>query len=189
MKTKRIAVWAVVLGVCAGGAVLLAHCDTMDGPVVRDARMALELGNANLILKWVQPRDEKELADAFRLALKVRVLGSEARELADRFLFETLVRLHRSGEGVAYSGLKPAGTPIDERVLAADRAIDTGDLKPLEKLVPAPRVPELRGLFARALERKNFAADDVTAGREYVAAYVRFFHYAEGDEDGGHHHE
>lgn len=189
MIAKRFVVWTIMLGVCAGGVMLLAHCDTMDGPVVGDARKALELGNVNLILKWVRPRDEKELADAFRLALKVRVLGSEARELADRFLFETVVRLHRAGEGVAYAGIKPAGSPVDERVRAADRAIDTGDLKPLEKMIPAPRVPELRELFARALERRNFAVDDVAAGREYIAAYVRFFHYAEGEEHGGHHRE
>lgn len=168
-----------------------AHCDTMDGPVVLDAKKALEQGNVNIILKWVQPASEKELADVFKLALKVRGLGPEARELADRYLFETLIRLHRAGEGMPFEGVKPSGTPIDEKVRAADQAIATGDLAPLEKMVTKDMVPELRKLFAKALSLKKFAVDDVRAGREYVEAYVRFFKFAEGEkeEHGAHQHK
>ncbi len=168
-----------------------AHCDTMDGPVVLDARKALAQGNVNIILKWVQPASEIELAHVFKLALKVRGLGPEARELAERYLFETLVRLHRAGEGMPFTGVKPTGTPIDERVKAADRAIATGDLAPLEKMVAQKMAPELRELFARALSLKAFAVDDVRAGREYIEAYVRFFKFAEGEKEdhGAHRHE
>ena len=31
-----------------------AHCDGLDGPVVQAAQQALETGNVNLVLVWVQ---------------------------------------------------------------------------------------------------------------------------------------
>jgi hypothetical protein len=88
----------------------IAHCDTLDGPVVRDARAALEARDVTPVLKWVEAEKEPEVREAFRHALAVRALGPEARTLADRFFFETLVRVHREGEGEPYTGLKPAGT-------------------------------------------------------------------------------
>ncbi len=51
------------------------------------------------LLKWVRKEDEKEIRTVFAASLAVRVKGKEARELAGRFLFETLVRVHRAGEG------------------------------------------------------------------------------------------
>ena len=36
----------------------IAHCDGLDGPVVKAARNALEMGNVNLVLIWVQKKDE-----------------------------------------------------------------------------------------------------------------------------------
>ena len=42
-----------------------AHCDTADGPAVTDGRRALETGNINLALKWIQSDAEAELAVVF----------------------------------------------------------------------------------------------------------------------------
>jgi len=36
----------------------LAHCDTLDGPVIKDARTALEKDDITPVLKWVQKKDE-----------------------------------------------------------------------------------------------------------------------------------
>jgi hypothetical protein len=85
------------------------HCDTLDGPVVRCCKSALEKGNVNLILPWVPEKAEEELEKAFKKTLLVRKQGKEAAELADYWFFETTVRLHREGEGAPYTGLKPAG--------------------------------------------------------------------------------
>lgn len=159
-----------------------AHCDTMDGPVVADARKALETGNAGYALKWVKPDVENEAREAFALSLKVRGLNEDAKKLADRFFFETIVRLHRQGEGIAYTGIKPSGTPVDEKIKAADLAISTGDLSPLKKIVPAEKIKELTALFEKALALKSFDINNVEAGRKYVEAYVSFFHFAEGEE-------
>lgn len=76
-----------------------AHCDTLDGPVVAAARKALDSGNVNLILVWVQKKDEGEIRNMFQKAVAVRKAGGQAKELADMYFFETLVRIHRAGEG------------------------------------------------------------------------------------------
>lgn len=160
----------------------LAHCDTKDGPVVLAAIKAIEQNNVNYVLIWVQPADEKELKEAFELTMKVRGLSPETKILADNYFFESLVRLHRSGEGIAYTGIKPAGTPIDEKILAADKSIASGNLAPLQNLISKDRIPELKTRFEKAMSLKNFDVNNVKAGREYIEAYVQFFHFAENEE-------
>jgi hypothetical protein len=109
----------------------------------------------------------------------VRTLGPEARALADRFFFETLVRVHREGEGAPYTGLKPAGTAIDPGIAASDTALETGSVDPLVKLLSSEVDRGLRQRFAAAAAARTHAAESVEKGRQYVAAYVAFMHYAE----------
>lgn len=163
-----------------------AHCDTMDGPAAQDGRLALESGNANHALKWVGPEYETELREIFALAQDARGQGREAREVADRWFLENLVRIHRAGEGEPYTGLKPSGTAIDEKVTAADRCVESGTLEPLNSLVPAARLPELQERLDAVLAHKGYAVDDLEAGRAYVGAYVSFFKFAEGEEHAHH---
>ena len=158
-----------------------AHCDTKDGPVVADAIKAIEHNNINYVLKWVQPANEKDINEAFELTMKVRTHSPEAAKLADNYFFETLVRIQRSGEGVPYTGIKPPGTPVDEKILAADKSIALGNLSPLNNLVPKGKFAELKKRFDRALSLKKFDVNNVQAGREYIEAYVQFFHFAEGE--------
>lgn len=163
--------------------VSFAHCDTMDGPLIKDAKIAIDKNNVNYVLKWVQQENETEIREAFSLAMKVRKSGADAQLLADKYFFETVVRLHRNGEGVPYTGIKPSGTPIDEKVLAADKSIEKGTLSPLEDLVPKEMLPELQERFGKAMALKNFDVNNITAGREYIEAYVQFFKYAEGEAE------
>jgi hypothetical protein len=157
----------------------LAHCDTLDGPVVRDARAALDAGEVTPVLKWVPPDREAEIREVFEQAMTVRARGPEARALADRFFFETLVRVHRDGEGAPYTGLKPAGSPVDPAVAASDEALESGNVEPLVELI-THRIDEgLRGRHARAVVARRHAGESVERGREYVAAYVDLMHYAE----------
>jgi len=76
------------------------HCDTLDGPVVTAAKRALETGKVNLILPWAPKAAEEEIKSAFGRAQQVRKLGKAAADLADYWFFETVVRLHRAGEGL-----------------------------------------------------------------------------------------
>jgi hypothetical protein len=156
-----------------------AHCDTLDGPVVQTARKALETGKANPVLAWVRPQDEGEIQAAFARALAVRKAGPEARALADTWFFETLVRVHRAGEGAPYTGLKPAGQDLGPAVQAADRAVDTGSSEAVEKLLADAARTGARERFAR-LKAQRRPAEDVAAGRAWVEAYVPFVHYVEG---------
>jgi len=158
---------------------LWAHCDGLDGPVVKAAQKALETRNVALVLIWVRPTDEPEIRAAFDKTLAVRRLGPQALALADRYFFETLVRVHRAGEGAPYTGLKPAGRDLGPAIPAADRAIDIGQVEPVVALF-AQRLDEgIREHFRAAAAARNFRTDDVSAGRRYVQAYVEFIHYVE----------
>lgn len=91
---------------------VLAHCDSLDGPVVKAAQRALDTRNPAFALIWVQEKDEPEIRSTFERTLAVRALSPQAKALADRFFFETLVRVHRAGEGAPFTGLKPDGLDL-----------------------------------------------------------------------------
>jgi hypothetical protein len=158
---------------------VLAHCDTMSGPVVAAARIALDKGDVTPVLKWVRPGDEKEIRAAFTRAVAARSGGKEARELADTWFFETLVRIHRAGEGAPYTGLAPVGTPVEPPILLADKALAAGDPAELVRAVSGNVADGIRERFARASEAKKHAEESVGKGREFVAAYVELTHYVE----------
>lgn len=163
-----------------------AHCDTMEGPAVADGELALRTGNINHALKWVSAADTDELSRIFTQTQAVRGVSEDVRFVADRWFLENMVRIHRAGEGVAYTGIKPLGVPVDPRVKAADEAIAAGVLDPLVGLVPAEQMAELEKRFSTVLGRKEFDVNDVAAGRSYLDAYVQFFHLAEGDHQDHH---
>lgn len=150
------------------------HCDTLDGPVVKAARKALETGNVNHILPWVHEGAEAELREAFRRATVARRSGGEAAELADLWFFETAVRLHRQGEGAPYNGLKPAGLDWGPVVPRAERAVETGDASDAIGFVVGEVRDELQRRFERAVATKGFGVDDVPAAREHVQAVLGF---------------
>lgn len=156
-----------------------AHCDSLDGPVVKAAQRALDTGNVNLVLIWVQKDDEPEIREAFERTLAVRRLSPEARELADLYFFETLVRIHRAGEGEPYTGLKPAGRELGPAIPAADKALESGSTEDVEELLTQAMWDGIQERFRRARARRLYRSGDVVAGREYVEAYVVFLHYVE----------
>ncbi len=160
-------------------ALALAHCDTLDGPVVADARAALDKGDVTPVLKWVTKEEEAAVTAAFKKTLAVRAMGPEAKDLADMYFFETLVRLHRAGEGAPYTGLKPAGE-VEPVVAAADKAIADGNVDTLARETASAAEKGVRERFARVIETRKRKDESVAAGREYVEAYVTFVHYIEG---------
>jgi hypothetical protein len=154
-----------------------AHCDSMDGPVVQAARAALASSNVNLALVWVKRDNEQSIRDLFAKTLQVRKLGPAAQEMADMYFFETLVRVHRAGEGEAYTGLKPAGyyKGVYE---AADRALRKDDLTDLNML-PVALSHKLEQLHKAAVAASKYPQGDVQAGREFVEKYTLYMHYIE----------
>ncbi|HDP95775.1 MAG TPA: hypothetical protein ENN40_10520 [Candidatus Aminicenantes bacterium] len=156
-----------------------AHCDTLNGPVVVEAKAALEKGDVTPLLKWVTKEHEAEIKTAFKKTLVVRTKGPEAKELADMYFFETLVRIHRAGEGAPYTGLKPAGH-VEPPVAAADRAIEVGSVDELAKNIGQAAEKAVKERFELVMDAMKHKDESVEAGRKYVAAYVIFVHYVEG---------
>ena len=157
----------------------LAHCDSMDGPVVHDAQRALSEANLTPVLKWVTQEDEDEIRSAFQMTLAVRGESDAAMQVADRYFYETVIRVHRASEGEGFTGLKPAGS-VDPAIAAADRALQTGQVGPLaDELASAVR-HGVEERFADAYQKRQVAEESVAQGREYVEAYVQFTHFAEG---------
>lgn len=170
------------------------HCDTMDGPVVKAAELAIETENINYILPFVALEYDEELRKAFRKTLSVREESADAAELADRWFFETAVRLHRMGEGEPYTGLKPAGLDWGPVVPRAENAIKTEDLDDLKNFVLKAVSEALEWRFKSAVSQKDYKLNDVDAARAYVNAMLNFvlfsndlYRYVEGgseeDED------
>ena len=170
---------AIVMAALPSGPVY-AHCDGMDGPVVKAAQEALAKGDVNLVLIWVRKNEEAEIRRAFEQTVNVRKLSSQARELADMYFFETLVRIHRAGEGAPYTGLKPAGRDLGPAIPAADQALKSGEIATLTNLLVEKMRTGLLDRFKKAMEAKSFMVQEVDAGREYIEAYVTYIHYVEG---------
>ncbi|HEY3298315.1 MAG TPA: DUF6448 family protein [Armatimonadota bacterium] len=165
----------------------VAHCDTLDGPVVTDAKTALDRGDVTPVLKWVKPADEAEIRQAFFQTVRVRGLNADARKLADFYFFETVVRIHRAGEGVPYTGLKAAGAEVDPGIAAADKSLATGKAAPVIAMVQEDVAKGITLRFEHAMELKRHMNESVDQGRKYVEAYVEYIHYVErlvGDASG-----
>lgn len=181
MTRSRFAI-GVALGALlslSGVPAAFAHCDTLDGPVVAAAREALDQNNPNLVLIWVSKENENVITTAFDKAVSVRKLNPAAKEMADMYFFETLVRIHRAGEGAPYTGLKPAGTDLGPAVPAADKAIASGDVAPVAKLLIETMEAGLTEQFEKVRVRKTYDKNDIAAGRDYVESYVSYVHYVE----------
>jgi hypothetical protein len=162
-----------------------AHCDGVDGPVAVAARQALETGNVNLALPYAPASAEEEIVARFAQARAVRASGGEAQELADRAFMETVVRLHRVGEGAEFTGLQPAGVDYGPVVPAAEQALETRDLSELRAILIADIDRELAERLAHAKELEGATLepsnhDQVSAARERINAELAFVLYAEG---------
>ncbi len=158
-------------------AVARAHCDTFSGPVIADARLALEKADVAPALKWIKPEDEAELQAAFQKTMNVRSKGTDAREIADRYFFETLARLHRKGENAPFTGLRDEA--VEHPIALAEDALRSGSAEELTKEMSAQVLAGLRQRFAAVSEARKHANESVASGREYVARYVEFMHYIE----------
>ena len=183
MKTRNVNLKRLIVAAAVASALMwslpaAAHCDTLDGPVVAAARKALDSDNVNLILVWVQKKDEAEIRNHFQKTVAVRKAGGQAKELADMYFFETLVRIHRAGEGAGYTGLKPAGK-IEPPIAAADKSLESGKLQEVAQLISKRTEQGLHRHFEDLMKKKKYNPNDVSAGRAFASAYVEYTHYVE----------
>lgn len=156
------------------------HCDTMDGPVVKAAARALEEKDVALVLPYVPKDGEEEVKQRFAAVVELRDQGSQARELADRHFFETVVRLHRAGEGEPFAGLKPAGLDPGPVIPVAERALETGSADELVHLLCDTVAERARTQLQTVLALREETNGDVEANRRYVSAMLGFQVWAHG---------
>lgn len=153
---------------------IYAHCDTLDGPVVKDAKIALQNKDVTPVLKWIKAENEKDIKELFNKTLAEIAHNPNNKEAAEMKFFSELVRIHRAGEGASFEGLKPAGE-VEPIVKAADEAIEKGSIGELNKTLTAGTEER----FNRVMATIRHKDESVKAGREYVEAYVDFMHYVE----------
>ncbi len=178
------------------------HCDSLDGPVVTAARRALEADDVDLVLPFVPEHAEAEVRAMFASVQSARGLGEAAREVADRLFFETVVRVHRAGEGAPYDGLKPAGLDVGPVIPLAERAIETGSAQAVTEYLTGVLSDELKHRLDEVNTLAAVKERSVPDGRAYVEAMLGFQVYshhllqalhapAHGDagHSGGHSHE
>ena len=156
------------------------HCDSLDGPVVVAARQALVAADVDVVLPFVHAEGEAEVRDAFDRALKVRELGPEARDLADRWFFETTVRVHRAGEGAGFAGLKPAGLDVGPVIPAAEQALKTGVADDLKAVLCDSVREAVTERHRHAMALKRHADEDVVSARAWVEAMLGLQVWAHG---------
>lgn len=158
-----------------------AHCDSVNGPVVLAAQAALEDGDVNLILPYVKEEQEAELRAAFDQATAVRAAGGDAQALADRYFFETAVRLHRLGEGASYTGLKDH-TEADPALEAAEGALTDGSLDEVYHVLDAAIREEVEARYQAVLDARAAEAKkpNVETARARVEAELGFETYIAG---------
>lgn len=191
IKIKTLMASVIAAGLMFGAQSAQAHCDSVDGPVAKAAQKALDAGNVNLALPFAPAKAEPELKAAFAQSLKVRTLSPQAKALADRAFIEVTVRLHRAGEGAAYTGLKPAGLDYGPAIPAAERAIATGDLAKVKALIDEEiqhglhaRLSHVREAQQASIEPRT--ADDVAAARARASAELGFVTYVESLRQAAH---
>lgn len=182
MKSINQVVFMIVAAVWFGLLVTpqfaAAHCDTLDGPVIKDARSALEKKDITPVLKWVQTKDEAQMQKVFKQALVAAKKGTKDQEQSEHHFFETLVKIHRAGEGAPFTGLKPAGE-VEPVIVAADTALVSDSAEELIKLVTDSVAKGVHERHSRAVELYKHKDESVEAGRKYVEAYVEYTHYVE----------
>jgi len=150
----------------------------MDGPVVTAARQALDAKNVNLILPYVPEDGADEVRSAFEKVLRARKADPAAREVADLYFFETVVRIHRAGEGAPYTGLKPAGLDEGPVIPVAEKAIETGSPDALIGMLTDALRDQVRHRFDHMMHLRGYGPDDVPRAREYVEAMLGLEVYA-----------
>jgi Family of unknown function (DUF6448) len=154
------------------------HCDSLDGPVVGAARDALEAGDVALVLPFVPERDEEDVRAAFTAVMPVRAMGDQARVVADQLFFETVVRIHRAGEGAPYTGLKPSGTAVSPVIPIAEEAIATGSTDRLTTYLIGVLQDELSRRLSRVSTLAANKDRSVADARRYVEAMLGFEVYS-----------
>lgn len=150
------------------------HCDSLDGPVVTAARKALDARDVALVLPYVHADGEEEVKRAFSRVLPLHTAGDGAREVADLYFFEIVVRVHRQGEHAPYTGLKPAGLDVGPAIPLAEKALEAGRPDALLGLLRDAVTEQVNARLAHVKHLERDAGAGLAQAREHVQALLGF---------------
>jgi hypothetical protein len=157
----------------------MAHCDTMDGPLIKDAEKALRDKDISPVLKWIKEEDEEEVVKMFEQVLSFSKENTKLKKILEMYFLETVTRIHRKGEGASYTGLKPARYPIDPIIKKGDLSLETGSAEEVAELLAKEIKKEILKKFEKALKLRDKADEDLDIGRHYIEAYADYIHLIE----------
>lgn len=152
-----------------------AHCDSYDGPVIKDAIKALEKNDVNLVLKWVTQKEEQEITSLFNKTYSLKGQEKEVYEIIQKHFFETLVRLHRQTEGAPYTGLKPAGSTI-QIIQMTDTALKEDDIGSFIVKLDNHLNEVVQEKYLKVAALYKVKDNSIAEGRAFVKAYVDYTH-------------
>ncbi len=158
-----------------------AHCDSYDGPVIKDAIKALEKENVNFVKKWIEPQQEAEIIKLFNKTVSLKNKDAEIYSIVEKHFFETLVRYHRETEGAPYTGLKPAGS-TEPIIQMADTSIANSNVITLLNNLGNHIQKVITEKYEKVANLSKVKDRSVAEGRAYVAAYVDYTHTLEALE-------
>lgn len=183
-KKNQSVLWIVFLSlfITIGTPPVSAHCDSFDGPTIKDAVKALETNNVSLVLKWISREQEDVVVPLFQKTYALRTGDQDVYKIVEQYFFETLVRLHRETEGAPFTGLKPAGT-AKKIVQLSDQALDRKDIEGLLIKLNNHLGKVLREKYEKVASLEKVKDKSAANGREYVAAYVDYTHTIEAIHD------
>lgn len=183
MKTKNFKINSIFTGIflLMFSIPTYAHCDSYDGPVIKDALEALDKNKVEMVLKWIEPQQEEEVIGLFKKTYNLKNEDRKIYAIVEKHFLETLVRLHRETEDAPFTGLKPAGsmTPLVEM---ADHSIEINTMKEVSKTITTHLDEVLRERYAKVMKLHKTKDNSVEEGRAYVHAYVEYTHTLEALE-------
>jgi len=156
---------------------MLLHYDARNGPVMKAAKMALETGNVNYVLIWVPEESENQLKNLLEKTFCKRRAQKDVHDVTIDWYFQMVSRLHRSGERVLYTCMKPDGLDESPIVPKVERAIEIGDVEEIIGGIPNTKEGDLRQRFRHVMNKRNYDVNNIAAGRAYVSAFIDFIVY------------
>lgn len=142
------------------------------GPVLDAAEKALATGAACHILVWVPAGTENMVKNLLEKACCERTISLTGECRAADGYFRTVLRLHS-----AHCGLRNLNyatrTPQEREIIrTVESACRSGDYQEIGVVLGIYKDTGVRERFCEVLERRDYPAGDIGAGRRYTTAFV-----------------
>ena len=145
-----------------------------NGPVRKAAEMALVTGDADYVLLWVLKESENTLKNLLEKTCCERNSQKYVQNNSPDWYFETVNRLFERSWKTDFSGRDSGGFDENPIVRMVQRAIESGEINELCRIVPQPERDDLMQRFIDLIHKRNYDLHNLAAGRAYVSAFLDF---------------